>query len=162
MSAVRFIPNMSRLAKAMTGPGGKLVSEAIDDADAGLKLLTPPGVGAIDSALDAILATVAAPGPLTAEMRETVYREVNHINATGALFGLAGMGKAAWSLCEVIDLLETDLPSGRPAIDAHVRSLRILRSGELLPAAEGEALLAGLASLLAHIRTEAARRQSAG
>jgi len=158
MSAVRYIPNMSRLAKAMTGPGGKLVSEAIADADAGLKLLTPPGIGAIDEALDTILATMATPGPLTAEMRETVYREANKINSTGALFGMAGMGKAAWSLCEVIDLLETDLPSGRPAVDAHVRSLRILRSGELLPEAEGQALLSGLASLLAHVRTEAARR----
>ena len=158
MNAVRFIPNVNRLAKAMAGPGGKLASEAIADAEAGLKILTPPGVGAIDSALDVILATAATPGPLTPEMRETLYREANQINATGALFGLTGMGKAAWSLCEVLDLLETDLPSGRPAVDAHVRSLRILRSGELLPPAEGKVLLDGLASLLAHIRTEAARR----
>ncbi len=158
MSEVRYIPNVNRLAKAMSGPGGKKVSQALDDADAGLAELTPPGVEAIDEALEAILSAVAAPGPLSAENREAIYREANRINAMGALFGLADMGKAAFSLCEVIDLLDVDLPSGRPAVDAHVRSLRILRGGGLLPTAEGEALLAGLDSLLAHIRAEAARR----
>ncbi len=34
MSIVRFIPNVNRLAKAMSGPGGKHVSQAIEDAEA--------------------------------------------------------------------------------------------------------------------------------
>ena len=50
MSEVRYIPNVNRLAKAMSGPGGKKVSQALDDADAGLAELTPPGVEAIDEA----------------------------------------------------------------------------------------------------------------
>jgi hypothetical protein len=82
------------------------------------------------------------------------------VEAIGAHFGLIGMGKAAWSLCELLDLLEVDLPSGRPAVDTHVRSLQILRSGALLPKAERRALLAGLSSLLAHVRTESARRST--
>jgi hypothetical protein len=158
MSVVRFIPNINRLAKAMMGPGGKPQSEAISDAEAAVQILAPPGVEAIDDALDAILAVVAKPGPLTPDMRESLYREANQINALGALFGLNKMGKAAWSLCEVLDLLEVDLPSGRPAIDNHVRSLQILRTGPLLPEGEADALLAGLASLLEHIRMESARR----
>ena len=158
MSVVRFIPSVNRLAKAMAAPGGKRVAQAIEDAEAGLRELQPPGVEAIDNAMAAILAAMAPRGQLTAEMREVVYREANRINALGALFGLAGMGKAAWSLCETIDIIGPGLPSARPAVDAHVRSLQILRAGATLPDAEGQALLAGLSSLTAHLRTEAARR----
>jgi hypothetical protein len=157
MSVVRFIPSENRLSKAMSGPGGKPMSKAIADAEAGVEVLFPPGVEAIDEALDTILSALAEQGPLTVDMRETVYGAANRINAMAALFGLAGMGKAAWSLCEVLDLLDEDPPSGRPAVETHVHSLKVLRSGALLPEAETSALVAALGRLLEYIRMQAAR-----
>ncbi len=155
MSVVRFIPQVNRLAKAMAGPGGKKASEAIADAQAGLDTIAPPCVEAIDEALLRIEAATAAAGPLAEGRSEAIYRDANRIFGLGGLFGLDDMGKVAWSLCELIDLSAGTAPSARAAIDAHVRSLRLLRFGAL-PEVERAAVLAGLDRLLAHVRGEAA------
>lgn len=156
MSVVRFIPQVNRLGKAMAGPGGKKVSEAIDDAQAGLDEIAPPCVEAIDEAMARIAEITAAPDPLTAAVREAIYSDANQIFSFGAMFGLEEMGKGAWSLCELIDISEQNPPSTRAAINAHVSSLRLLRAGDALPEDQRATVLAGLEQLLAHVRSEAA------
>ncbi len=155
MSVVRFIPQVNRLAKAMKGPGGKKVSEAVADAEAALQEIAPPSLEALDAALADIVVQLQPPGLPSKAVRAAIYRRANEINALGGLFGLADMGRAAWSLCELIDIAEAGPPSTRAAMDAHVRSLRLLRAGDALPEDERKAVLEGLDKVLAHVRSEA-------
>lgn len=155
MSVARFIPHVNKLGKAMSGPGGKKVSQALADADTAIQEIAPPCVEAIDEAL-AVIVQTARSGEITSETLQVLYENANQINALGALFGLAPMGKAAWSLCDLVDLCEANPPSAKAAIEAHVRSLQLLRAaGDTLSAEEQGAVLAGLERLIAHIRGEA-------
>ena len=154
MSVVRFIPHVNRLGKAMSGPGGKKASQALADADMALQEIAPTGLEALDEALANIIQSVRS-GETTTETLQVIYENANQINTLGGLLGLGAMGEAAWSLCDLVDLCEANPPSARAAIDAHVKSLQLLRAGDALSPAEQGAVLAGLKRLLAHIRDEA-------
>ena len=77
------------------------------------------------------------------------------INDLAGLFGLNEMSKAAWSLCELLDLCSDGHANERSAIASHIRSLELLRAGDQVPEEERLAVLNGLSAVLDHFRNEA-------
>lgn len=164
MGIVRVIPFVNRLAKVVAMPGGKRVADAVADANANLLTIREPCLEALDASL-ARIREVAATDLSQASLDE-IYALANEAVGLAGLFGLADLGKAAYSLCELIDSRPAGAGIGRQALDVHVESLRILRLGDALPAAERENMVAGLIAVVDHAkraaRSDAQRAATAG
>jgi hypothetical protein len=160
MSAVRFIQNPSTLGHKIAAPGGRKISEVIESGQAAVDSMAAAGLQALDNAIAAIAAALderSTTGTALPEaVLERIYRQSADIHASAAVFGLADMGEAAWSLCELIDTGAGGPRTGRDAVVSHLNSLRLLRQGEAVQAEHRRALLQGLEDLRLHTRQEAA------
>jgi hypothetical protein len=156
--SVRFIQNPNALGQKISSPGGNKISDAVSDAQAAVDGMAPAGLEALDRAIADIGATLGgyadAAGALPVDMLETIYRQAADIHAAAAVFGLADLGEAGWSLCELIDTGGGGQRSGQAAVASHLHSLRILRHGESIPADQRRALLQGLQDLRLHSKAE--------
>lgn len=151
MGIVKVIPYVNRLAKAIAVSGGKRVGDAIADANANLLTIQEPCLEALDVILGRIRELAAAPVPDPAALEE-IYLRANEAVGLAGLFGLPDLGKAAYSLCELIDSRPAGQGVGRQALDVHVESLRILRLGDAVPAVERENMVAGLIAVVDHAK----------
>jgi hypothetical protein len=151
MSTVRrhVVPN--RLAHFVNTADGITLAEALARADAKLEEIRPPSLERIDEILAELGAK--APGEPAPGEVERVYRLANELAGTAGVFGLAGLGRAAFSLCELLDAYRGGAPWGAAAVTVHLDGLRLLRgesSGALPPAAVA-AVLAGLDKVVARV-----------
>ncbi|MBS0296726.1 MAG: Hpt domain-containing protein [Proteobacteria bacterium] len=149
---VRHIPVVNRLAKLIHIPGGKRLSEAIADAQANLGAIKPDCIEAIDEALAEVVLLTKQPGGPDASTLARLYDLANHINGTAGHFGLEDMGKAAYSLCDLIDAAQDSGGAERTAVMVHVESLALLRHPEGLGEVGRKAVLDGLAKVVSHAR----------
>jgi hypothetical protein len=149
---VRHIPVANRLAKLIHIPGGKRLSEAIADAQANVGAIKPDCVQAIDEALAEVTLLMKPASSPDASTLERLYDLGNHINGMAGHFGLEDMGKAAYSLCELIDASQENGGAERSAIMVHVESLMLLRQPEGLGEVGRKAMLEGLTKVVAHAR----------
>ena len=150
MSLVRRLSIPNRLAQFVNTADGMPLAEALARADANLEMIRPPSVEHIDALL-AELGAKAADKPSPAEV-ERLYRVANELAGLGGVFGLGALGRAAYSLCELLDGLRV---SGwnAAAVTVHLEGLRLLRhedSGAVPPEAIA-AVLAGLDKVVARI-----------
>lgn len=158
MSAVRFIQNPSTLGRKIAAPGGRPIADVIASGQAAVDSMAPAGLQALDHAIAAIATalderTTTGAG-LSEPVLERIYRQSADIHASAAVFGLADLGEAAWSLCELIDTGAGGLRTGRDAVVSHLNSLRLLRQGEVVQPEHRRALLQGLQDLRLHTRQE--------
>ncbi len=144
MSLVRRINHPNRLTHFVNTADGIPLADAIAAGEAKLAEIKPPGLVYID----AVLAELDAKAPAQASEAqvERLYRIANELAGVGAVFGLPALGRAAYSLCELLDALRTGGSWNAAAVGVHLDGLRLLRqedAGTLTPEAI-EAVLAGL------------------
>jgi hypothetical protein len=153
VSVVRHIPYVNRLAKAISVPGGKRLSEALDDAEANLKTIEMPCLEAVDAYIASIQKLSAQPSDPAA--LEQIYDDANRVVGMAGVFGLGDLGRAAYCLCELVDSRPEGAGVDPVAMGVHVESLRILRQGEALPAVQREAMVEGLLAVVARAKRAA-------
>lgn len=149
MSVVKVIPYVNRLARVVSMPGGKRLIDAIADADANLLTIEEPCLEALDATLARIRLVASQDAP-DDDALEDIYQRANEALGLAGLFGLPDLGKAAYSLCELIDSRAEGKGCSPQALAVHVDSLRLLRAGDAIPAAERDKILAGLSAVVAH------------
>ncbi|RAK57166.1 hypothetical protein [Phenylobacterium deserti] len=135
----------NRLAKSLVTKGGMTASEAIRTATAAVEQVRQPTLNEIDATLREIyelgerLRAGADPEALRA-----MYAAGNRVVAMAGVFGLAELGQAAYSLCELISRLQTSERHNWRMIEVHLDGLRLLRAPDEHSPEHRQAVLAGL------------------
>ena len=157
MSLVRRISHPNRLTHFVNTADGIPMGEAIAAAEGKLAEIKPPGLVHIDAVM-AELDAKAPVRPSAAEV-ERLYRIANELAGVGMVFGLPALGRAAYSLCELLDALRSNEAWNAAAVSVHLDGLRLLHqedAGVLTPEAI-EAVLAGLDQVVARFTETASR-----
>lgn len=141
--AVRHIPYKNRLARLVQAPGGTRVADALAAAQANLEELTDICLAEIDRAIAAVQQAADSPDK-TAESFGQVYAASNEMTGLAGLFGREDLGKAAHSLCELLDRTGSWERCSPVALKVHIDSLGLLRHPAALTEAELKAILGGL------------------
>jgi hypothetical protein len=152
MSFVKRFTTPNRLAHFVNTPDGIPLAEAIARAEANVAEIKPPSLDYIDELL-AELGAKAPTDPSLAEM-DRIYRIANELAGLGGLFDLASLGRAAYSLCDLVDGFRTAGAWNAPAVTVHLEGLRLLRqedSGAMHPEV-ARSVLAGLDQVVARFR----------
>ena len=144
MSMVKRFAPPNRLAHFVNTADGITLAEALARADANLDEIRPPSLERIDEAL-AELGAKAPPHPSSAQV-ERIYGLANELAGTAGVFGLTGLGRAAYSLCELLDGMKGPGGWNAGAVTVHLDGLRLLRAedGGALPPEAVAAVLTGL------------------
>ena len=151
MSLVRRISTPNRLAQFVNTADGVPLAEALARADANLEEIRPPSVAHIDALLAALPARASAE-PHAGEV-EGLYGTAKELAGLAGVFGLEALGRAAYSLCELLDIQRAGGGWSAAAVTVHLEGLRLLRqedSGALTPEAIS-AVLAGLDKVVARV-----------
>ncbi|HWE47276.1 MAG TPA: hypothetical protein VG407_14730 [Caulobacteraceae bacterium] len=154
---VRHIPVKNRLASLIKVPGGKKLKDAVADAERNLEAVRPDCVGRIDELIYEIQLLSGAVGDPGLETRQRLYDLANQIVSIAGTFSLPGVGRAAYSLCEMIDCTIETGGCTRGEVLVHVESLQLLRHPERLGAAGEAAVLDGLAKIIRHAQVRVER-----
>jgi hypothetical protein len=150
MSATFSTPP-NRLAK-MVGSKGVSRSSAIQQAQANLVSMRDEGVAYINLNLDGLNAAFLSPTDDQAKQVETLYEFSDSISGTASLFGLADLGKAAYSLCQLLSYSDPEKGFNRAAVKAHLDGMQVLRkAADGGDVAEGKIILRNLSQLVAHL-----------
>ncbi len=143
MSPVRRLNRVFRLSKLITEPGGIRVTDAVAAATQNLESVRQTCLDKVDRCLNEIEALHAEAGrKASPEVRDEIYRLANQIHGLAGVFGLAPLGEAAFSLCELIDRLQHAGAWRWDAVEVHLNALRLLRRPEHVD--DCDAVLEGL------------------
>lgn len=139
----------NRIAEMINEPGGILIADALQRAHANIETLHTDMAAAIDGALARLQARAgdarAAPDD---ETITALYEIGNEIVGFAVTLQLRDMGRAAYSLCELLDRARAHQAWSVEAFAVHVEALRLLRepNGDALTR---RAILDGLDRVLA-------------
>ena len=152
MSTGKVFKYENRLAASLVAKGGMTAQEAVRSAEVAVEEVREPSIAEIDSSLGEIYALGAGlqSGADEDAMRK-MYVCANRVVALGGVFGLSDLGKAAYSLCELVSRFQT---SGRfqwSMIRVHLDGLKLLRAPDDHPAQAREEVLAGLRQVAASV-----------
>lgn len=134
------------LAACLDTPDGITASEAENFAGLKLEMLRERSLAEIDNAIDALMGYLrllkhgTPPPAVVAEM----HRLSCEIAGIAGTFGYGCLGKAAYSLCKLIDDCGTRGQWDRVAVDIHFDAIRLLRYPEKVSPEMREHLLKGL------------------
>jgi hypothetical protein len=137
----------NRLAKSVVTKGGMSAAEALSRAHQAVEEIREPSIAEIDSNLSQIYALGAqlqAAGGEDEEALQQMYICANRVVAMGGVFGLGELGKAAYSLCELVSRFQTLGRFQWSMVQVHLNGLRLLRNPGDHAAAIREEVLAGL------------------
>ena len=101
---VRHIPVKNRLATLIKMPGGKKLKDALSDAERNLETVKADCISQIDALVGEIQTLASGAGDPDLAARERLYDLGNQIVSLAGTFGMSGLGRAAYSLCELIDV----------------------------------------------------------
>lgn len=149
MSEVKVHKVKHRLARQLRAGAQLSVTTALGGAKTRVKKLEPELLIAIDDEIDGMDAAAGElkAGDVLAIAR--LYQAANRLlGLAGAAPRLAGLGKAALSLCELLDALDGAAPADQRPIAVHIDALRILRTD--LPERDQILVLAGLKQVRSH------------
>jgi hypothetical protein len=151
MSTVRRYITPNRLTHFVNTADGIPLAEAIARAEANVAEIKPPSVEHIDALL-AELGPKPPTAPAPAEV-DRLYRIANELAGICGLFDLPSVGKAAYSLCELLDFLRTAGSWNTAAVAVHLDGLRLLRQEDTgaLPPQAAATVLAGLDQVVQRI-----------
>jgi hypothetical protein len=148
---VRHIRYVNRLAKLIKLPGGKRLHDAFDDAQAAIAEIEADCVAAIDERIAQVSALATTEGPAAGAK---IYDLSNEIIALAGVFSLGDLGRASYSLCDLIDSTLAQGGCSPSALRVHVESLKLLRYPDKLGPVGVGAVLDGLAKVVAHARAQ--------
>ena len=151
MSSATITFRENRLGKLLNQFGGVSVGKAIEAAEANLESIREANVAEVDRNL-ALLAETAARAkaePDELAHRRAIYACANTVAGLAGACGLAEVGEAAFSLCELTDRL---IATGRwndEAIAVHLHAVSLLRAEATPETAElRRSILDGLADVV--------------
>ncbi len=122
---VRRISHPNRLANFVNTADGITPAEALARAEANIAEIKPPGLDRIDTLLRDLGAR--APADPTANQVQELYQASNELAGIAAVFGLPALGRAAYSLCELLDVLGGPSRWNAAAVSVHLEGMRLLR-----------------------------------
>ena len=133
MSPVIRIPWENRLTKMIQQPGGMKVVDALQRAADNLDSIRGECVAALDQRLDEIVRLHVQGGqkPEPA-VEDAIYQMANEIHGVAGVFGMAELGEAAFSLCDLVDRLRALGRWSSAAIEVHIAALRLFREPEVV------------------------------
>jgi len=148
---VKFRKPINRLAWRV-GQKGVSRSDAIARATANVETMRDEGLLYIDSNLDRLEVLMSAARRGERPSLRELYESSDAIGGTAGVFGLPALGKAAFSLCELLSQFE-ELADWKPeAVEVHINGMRILRR---LSLSEDEANVALMLKDLAKLTARA-------
>lgn len=148
-----FPGRANRLATLVHQPGGLVIDEAIDAANANLELIRGPMVQRIEVMVERMQAIGAVlESDLDAEALDELYTLANSVVGMAGVFGLECLGQVSCSLCTLIDHLRTSTVWDGRALCVHMDSLRLLRPGTMQDLAQQDAIVAALRRVLETVR----------
>lgn len=145
MSEARTIKVKSNLARQLQRPGGRTVAEAQRLAEAGLeghKTDILADLGRLIGQLEDLCAAG------TVEGRERVYVLAAALVDLAGFFDTGPLYTAGYSLCDLSERMRATGGWSWPAVEVHVKALRLIHAGGCRPGGESEVLLTGLRSVL--------------
>lgn len=128
----------------MAEPGGRTVADALRRAEAGVAGHREAGMASLAGMLARLEALVAAREP---GRERAVYDEAAALLDLAGFFDVGPLHEAAFALCDIADrMIVRDLWDW-PAVEVHVRTLRLILSGDCRDTEATRQLLAGLAAI---------------
>lgn len=143
--SVTIIRRVSNLSKMIGESGGRTVMAALRGAETETASLREEGRALLREAIGALEAVLARP-PGEAWLNEIYAASAAVIDVCPP--DLQGLGKAAWSLCDLTDRQRRTGRAEVPPIAVHVAAIRTLSQDDL-DARTAAPLLMGLEALLA-------------
>ena len=137
----------NRLAKSIVSKGGMSAAEALSAAQKAVNEVREPTIAEIDANLREINVLgegMKAANAFDEEALQKMYVCANRVVAMGGVFGLDELGKAAYSLCELVSRFQTLERFQWSMIQVHLDGLRLLRNPGDHAAAIREEVLKGL------------------
>ncbi len=135
----------NRLARVIFAPGGKTIAQALDDAQHSLDEIRGASLDLLRAKLEAIQAMAkqgqAAP---TAAIAQSIYTLSSEVVDIAGLYGLAELGQAALSLCELVDRFGVRKTWNWPAVQVHLHGLLILADPDKTPPEARQSVVEGL------------------
>ena len=145
MSEARTFKVQSGLAKQLSRAGGRTVDEAERRAASGLashREDTLVAIGRIIGELEQMCAAASPDGSMHVYERASTLIDLAGFFDTGPLYD------AGYSLCELSDRMRGAGVWNWPAVEVHVKALRLIHAGGCKAGADAEVLLQGLRSVL--------------
>lgn len=134
-----------RIAAMINRASGVTEAEALARASARIEGLRAESLAALDVALEAAeQAGRADPADL-----DGLYDRASEVVELAGLYGLTGLGRAAYSLCDLADTLRAGGRTNAAAVAVHLEALRLLRHADDAVAAP---ILDGLKAVAARVR----------
>ena len=128
MSKVVLIPWENRLTKMIHEPGGVKVVDALERAAENLEAIRGECLVALEQRLEEIVRLHGEGGDSPAPAgQDGIYQLANEIHGVAGVFGMAEMGEAAFSLCELVDRLRALGRWSAAAIAVHISALKLFR-----------------------------------
>jgi hypothetical protein len=142
----------NRLAGSLVTKGGLSAGDAVRQAEAAVEQVRQPTIAAIDEALAEILALgEQLQSGADARALDRMYDCGNRVVALGGVFGLDDLGKAAYSLCELISQFQSLGRFQWAMIRVHLDGLKLLRRPDEHAPEAREQVLAGLRQIAASV-----------
>jgi hypothetical protein len=135
----------NRLGKVIWIPGGKTIAQALEDAQGNLDEIRGKELDVLRAKLEEIqkLGKKNEFKPNAADIA-ALYALSSEIIDSAGLFGLAELGEAAFSLCELLDRLRSRKTWNWPAVQVHLHGLLILADPDKTPPDARSAVVDGL------------------
>lgn len=120
----------NRLSRLVHQPGGVTMDEAVQAADANLETIREKVVAEIEAIVERMQAvgTILRTGPDERALEE-LYTLANSVVGMAGVFGMAALGQVSYSLCDLVDRMRTRKKWDGAAMQVHMDSLRLVRSG---------------------------------
>ncbi len=150
MSSANVFKYENRLAKTLVQKGGMNADEAITKAQAAVEQVREPTITEIDAQLTSIyaLGERLRAGRDEAAL-QSIYDASNRIIGTAGIFDLSELGKAAYSLCELISRFQGQNRFNEAMVRVHLDGLRLLRHPQDHSQAHRDQVLLGLRQVVA-------------
>lgn len=146
MSEARTLKIKSPLARQLAIPGGRTIADAKRLAEAGLeshKADIMGDLGRLVGQLEGLCAT------RTVEGQARVYALASALVDMAGFFDTGPLYTAGYSLCDLGERMQSAGVWSWPAVEVHVKALRLILAGGCKSGAESDVLLQGLRSVLA-------------
>ncbi len=128
MTAVRYIRRENALGKLIRLPGGKRISEALEQANANLASIRGAWLIEMEASFQLIQGLLGAAARPSPEALAEAYQRSNEIGGLAGTYGLEAMGEACFSLCELLDNMIIEETWNVEAVAVHLHALHLLRS----------------------------------
>jgi hypothetical protein len=142
-AAKLFVPEV-RLAKLVRKPGGKRISDALVDADAGIAGLRQAIVDDVRTTLTDAQAFLARCGDPDAQQMNELYLLVSRPIGTASLCGMAEIDQVLLSLAGLLDILKTGARWDREPVELHLNALALFLSDQAPGADAAGTIVEGL------------------